>query len=595
MLKFLNRIFGGSKKEASTSERQTIDIPQKSVRIVYGTIPSNKIQTNYSPTEDKTDIYTQEEYKKIISGFSILHDVIIRNGTVSSLAPVKEIKGTLGLSDCQIDNLSPLEIVHGDIWCSFHDRKSCLSSLGSLQKVNGNAGFRNTPLSDLGELQFVGGDLSLRDTQISDLGKLQYVGGNLSLPMRLKGKIDLSSVSVDGSVRYWNDTKSLASNASEEGIINVLAKSRIPIPYWPKTYIYPDHSMSMEPKEVQIFYHYFKKQFANGIVLDTEGNSNYYFMLLYDLQKQYRDPDTLSEKYDLLSKGYPKVKQYCDDILIELYNNSDQYEKAWNIVKRKEFVSLKLVNLYAEKIGDHIFDGEIAAKISGTGCLTAFGKKHIKEILPFFRSCLERFERKWGCRIYYVFYEKDKGYKSIDGRYSPEYYRQFYQLDEDSYNVYYSIGEDAYHKRRMDEILLVDHAVTEQLRVLLIESEDAYRESIGSPKIGEGWINETALFYKIKNYYKDYSVVQHGHPKWLGKQHLDVYFKDINLGVEYQGIQHYQPVDYFGGEEGFASNQERDERKRRLCFENGCSLVYVNEGYDFMDVIKDIDEAIRSK
>ena len=54
-------------------------------------------------------------------------------------------------------------------------------------------------LEDLGELEYVGGDLSLRDTPVESLGKLAYVGGNLSLPMRLKDRIDLTSVIVKGN------------------------------------------------------------------------------------------------------------------------------------------------------------------------------------------------------------------------------------------------------------------------------------------------------------------------------------------------------------------------------------------------------------
>ena len=103
------------------------------------------------------------------------------------------------------------------------------------------------------------------------------------------------------------------------------------------------------------------------------------------------------------------------------------------------------------------------------------------------------------------------------------------------------------------------------------------------------------MYYKIKEHFKDYKVVQHGHPKWLGKQHLDIYFTKENIGIEYQGIQHYKAVDYFGGEEGFAKNQERDERKLQLCKENSCTLIYVNEGYNFKDVVDEIDKAIKQQ
>lgn len=193
--------------------------------------------------------------------------------------------------------------------------------MGSLQKVGGNASFRYTTLNDLGCLEYVGGDLSLRDTKINDLGKLCHVGGNLYLPMRLKGKLDLSSITIGGQVRYWNDVKNTElSTISEDGQIG-LVKSDIPVPYWPHTYIYPSHDMSQEPMDVQQYYVHFKKSFDHGILYDTEGYSNYSFMLVFDLQKRYEDPSLLAEKYDVLTKGYPKLRGYCDDILVDLYKS----------------------------------------------------------------------------------------------------------------------------------------------------------------------------------------------------------------------------------------------------------------------------------
>ena len=550
-------------------------------------------QDAYSIRENLSDIFTDAEFKRTISGKSINHDVVIRNGVVKSLSPVEEIRGTLGLSDCQIKTLSPVRLITGEVWCSFHDRKPRLKTLGTLQRVNGNASFRYVPLEELGDLEYVGGDLSLRDTRIETLGKLTYVGGNLSLPMRLKDKIDLSSISIGGKVRYWNDAKAPypENDFEEEG---ALVKSDIPVPYWPHTYIYPNHNMNDEPKSVRDYYRHFKAQLDKGVVLDTEGYSNYPFMLVFDLQRQIHNPDQLAAKYELLYKGYPKLKWYCLDILIDLYKNNKMMDKAWQIAKSAEYLSISTVNAYAGVLGDEILDGEIAAKICGTGCLTPFGKTHVNEVLSFFRQSLKSYEEEHGCRFFNVFYDNGKSYKAINGQYSAEYYRQFYKLDEASFEAYEAIGNDDYHRRNMDSILVVEHAVTEQLRVLLIDAEDLYRESIGVAKIGEGWINETALFYKIKNHFANHNVIQHGHPKWLGKQHLDIYFVDLNIGVEYQGVQHYKPVDYFGGEEGFAQSQERDERKRQLCKENSCPLIYVDEGYDFDNVIADIQKAIRN-
>ena len=47
----------------------------------------------------------------------------------------------------------------------------------------------------------------------------------------------------------------------------------------------------------------------------------------------------------------------------------------------------------------------------------------------------------------------------------------------------------------------------------------------------------------------------------------------MDIGIEYQGQQHYKAIDYFGGEEGLNQRKELDERKRKLCMDNGVTLV----------------------
>jgi len=46
------------------------------------------------------------------------------------------------------------------------------------------------------------------------------------------------------------------------------------------------------------------------------------------------------------------------------------------------------------------------------------------------------------------------------------------------------------------------------------------------------------------------------------------------------GLQHDQPVEYFGGEEGYIKGKERDERKKKLFKENDSILIEVKKGYD---------------
>lgn len=50
---------------------------------------------------------------------------------------------------------------------------------------------------------------------------------------------------------------------------------------------------------------------------------------------------------------------------------------------------------------------------------------------------------------------------------------------------------------------------------------------------------------------------------------------NIKKCIEYNGEQHYKPVELFGGEKAFQEQKERDERKRKWCKENNIELLEI--------------------
>lgn len=56
---------------------------------------------------------------------------------------------------------------------------------------------------------------------------------------------------------------------------------------------------------------------------------------------------------------------------------------------------------------------------------------------------------------------------------------------------------------------------------------------------------------------------------------FDFYISSLNLAIEYQGIQHYEPVDAFGGEKNFKIQQKRDKIKREYCEKNNIKLLEI--------------------
>lgn len=71
---------------------------------------------------------------------------------------------------------------------------------------------------------------------------------------------------------------------------------------------------------------------------------------------------------------------------------------------------------------------------------------------------------------------------------------------------------------------------------------------------------------------------------WLGKLSLDFYLPKYNIAIECQGIQHFEPVAFFGGEKGYAMQIERDKRKMELCIKNNVKLKYIIDNKEINNI-----------
>lgn len=116
----------------------------------------------------------------------------------------------------------------------------------------------------------------------------------------------------------------------------------------------------------------------------------------------------------------------------------------------------------------------------------------------------------------------------------------------------------------------------------LIWLQKRWKQEIGS----SSWLAENQLYQILRRLLKGLEVVQHSRPTWLEPQHLDVYVPQAGVAVEYMGQQHFEPLDFFGGEAAFKLLVERDRRKAELCKTHGIELIRVRF---------DEDVGIRSK
>ena len=107
--------------------------------------------------------------------------------------------------------------------------------------------------------------------------------------------------------------------------------------------------------------------------------------------------------------------------------------------------------------------------------------------------------------------------------------------------------------------------------------------------------NQTRLFEKLKADFINEEILWEFSPEWLGRQRFDIYFPKYNIAVEYNGQQHYAPIEKFGGGVKFLSILEHDELKRNKCKDNDCKLFEIKFNYTidtYKNLIKDIAEII---
>ena len=68
---------------------------------------------------------------------------------------------------------------------------------------------------------------------------------------------------------------------------------------------------------------------------------------------------------------------------------------------------------------------------------------------------------------------------------------------------------------------------------------------------------------------------------------FDFYLPEHNVAIEYQGIQHYKPLQNYGGLDSFKERQTRDEIKRQYCYENDIALLEITYNQDIEKELRD--------
>ncbi len=129
----------------------------------------------------------------------------------------------------------------------------------------------------------------------------------------------------------------------------------------------------------------------------------------------------------------------------------------------------------------------------------------------------------------------------------------------------------------------------------IIESE--VRLKFGHKRVGEAWTSETILYNIICSLFPDKKIIHHYRPDFLQGLELDIFIDDFKLGIEYQGIQHFEPIEHWGGEESLRELKQRDKTKKQICDSLNIALVYFNHDEDLSNelVFSKLEPYLKSK
>jgi hypothetical protein len=132
----------------------------------------------------------------------------------------------------------------------------------------------------------------------------------------------------------------------------------------------------------------------------------------------------------------------------------------------------------------------------------------------------------------------------------------------------------------------------DDIRNLANMAERIARRELDVPVHDDKWASETILFLKIRSLFPDIPVIRQGFPSWLIPQRFDIWVPSRSIAVEYNGKQHYEPIGFFGGLEGFRNQKKRDRRKAALCKKNGVRLFIVRYDEDMDAAVSKIRSSI---
>jgi hypothetical protein len=142
----------------------------------------------------------------------------------------------------------------------------------------------------------------------------------------------------------------------------------------------------------------------------------------------------------------------------------------------------------------------------------------------------------------------------------------FIRRSNEIHNYKYDYKLVKYNNNRIKvDIICHDHGVFSQSPKEHLKGSGCTKCYIskGEIKISK-YLDEFKIEYQMEKKFED-----------LGQKRFDFYLPNLNICIEYDGIQHFEPVEFFGGKDKFNKLQMSDEMKNQYCKVNNIGLIRI--------------------
>lgn len=216
--------------------------------------------------------------------------------------------------------------------------------------------------------------------------------------------------------------------------------SRNNVPYWRHQYVYSYSEINSASNEQRRFYKTYKANFLNGIYMDIDGNTNYAFVLLFDLLNEYdnhKNTDKLEKQLKELGLHYPRTKSYCTSFIIKKFESEGKIIEADRIRQEENYYTYdenyyKLGSQYKTKLNLDNDDIALLNKLSNPSNNFFNIEFCGLEIVKFYLQCIKRLDEK---------YQKESSALEAElGKIADIVARKHFNFRKGSGNYTYSLG-----------------------------------------------------------------------------------------------------------------------------------------------------------